>query len=308
MSKKDFESKNQVEDISFCAGPNPDPVGSAFDMPLGACDTHFHVFPAGHEHRYVPDRSYTPPPLEMADYDRVAHALGIERAVVVQPSVYAEDNTATLAASASDPDRLRAVVSVKADVSDAELETFHASGARGIRVNVVDSGGMTFGSVDEAIAFTARIAHLGWHIEFLAHVEMFENIGALLAASKVPVVFGHLGYTKAGKGVQDPGFQRFLGAFKEGQAWVKLTGPYRISNNDQPPYPDIADMADALIAANPSRLLWGSDWPHVRQPGFMPRDGALLDLLGVWGCDAALRAKILVNNPARLYGFADRAE
>lgn len=295
----------QQDTTPFCLSPDPTPRAASFQMPNGACDTHFHVFPAGHEHRYVPDRSYTPPPLEIGDFDTVAAALGIDRAVVIQPSVYAEDNTAMLEVSAADPDRLRAVVSVSKDVTDAQLEAFHAQGARGIRVNVVDSGGMTFDSIDEALAFTARIADMGWHIEFLAHVETFEDIHAVLAASHVPVVFGHLGYTKAHKGLGDPGFQRFLSAFEEGQAWVKLTGPYRISALDRWPYTDIVDMAHALIAANPARLLWGSDWPHVRHVGVMPNDGALLDQLSDWGCDAVLRQRMLVDNPAALYGFSD---
>ncbi|MFK7877339.1 MAG: amidohydrolase [Paracoccaceae bacterium] len=294
---------NPKDDIPFCPGPDPDPRSPAFEMPPGACDTHFHVFPSGHEHRYVPNRSYTPPVAEIAVFEKMAKTLGLARGVVIQPSVYAEDNSATLQISGADPERLRAVVSVTKDVTDAELERFHAAGARGIRVNIVDSGGMTFPSVDDALAFTTRIADLGWHIEFLAHVEAFDDIAATLAASKVPVVFGHLGYTNAAKGLRDRGFQRFLSVFKEGQTWVKLTGPYRISAQDGPPYSDIAAMADALIAAYPSRLMWGSDWPHVRQPGFMPNDGALLDLLGDWGCDADLRKQILVDNPAQLYGF-----
>ena len=291
------------DELPFCLSPDPHPVAAGFEMPTGACDTHFHIFPAGHEHRYVPGRSYTPPPLEIADFDHMAATLGLTRAVVIQPSVYGEDNTATLAVSAADPARLRAVVSVTKDITDAELEAFHAQGARGIRVNVVDSGGMTFASIDEALAFTARIADLGWHIEFLAHVETFEDVRAVLAASHVPVVFGHLGYTKASKGLNDPGFQRFLDAFKDGQAWVKLTGPYRISTHTRLPYTDIIDMAHALIAANPARLLWGSDWPHVRHVGEMPNDGALLDQLSDWGCGAVLRKQILVDNPASLYGF-----
>lgn len=291
------------DNTPFCPSPDPSPQTPGFDMPAGACDTHFHIFPAGHEQRYVPDRSYTPPPLEMGDYDRVAAALGLERGVIVQPSVYAEDNTAMLEVSAADPDRLRAVVSVTQEITDAELEAFHAAGARGIRVNVVDSGGMTFPSIKDALAFTARIADLEWHIEFLAHVETFQDIDDVLASSHVPVVFGHLGYTHAMKGLKDPGFQRFLAAFEGGQAWVKLTGPYRISALDRFPYTDIAEMAAALIAANPERLIWGSDWPHVRHRGVMPNDGSLLEQLADWGCDASLRRKILVDNPAELYGF-----
>jgi predicted TIM-barrel fold metal-dependent hydrolase len=109
------------------------------------------------------------------------------------------------------------------------------------------------------LAFTARIADLGWHIEFLAHVEKFDDIGAVLAALHVPVVFGHLGYTKVAKGLNDQGYQRFLGAFEEGNAWVKLTGPHRFRSLDRHPYGDVVEMAHALIATNPSRLLWGSD-------------------------------------------------
>ena len=293
----------QPDDVPFCAPPDPNPRAPAFQMPAGACDSHFHVFPGGHEHRYVPDRSYTPPLAEITGYDRVSAALGIERGVVVQPSVYAEDNAATLEVARADPERLRAVVSVTNDVTDSELETFHAAGARGIRVNVVDSGGMTFPSIDDAMAFTARIADLGWHIELLAHVETFDDIDAVLASSHVPVVFGHLGYTNVRKGVNDPGFQRFLNAFTEGQAWVKLTGAYRISMLEATPYTDIVEMAQALIAANPSRLIWGSDWPHVRHSGVMPNDGTLLEQLADWGCDARLRKQIMADNPAALYGF-----
>lgn len=298
---KCMTSKSNV--VPFCAAPDHNPRRPDFSIPAGACDTHFHIFPSGHEHRYVPDRSYTPPPLGIEDYNKVASTLGIGRAVVIQPSVYAEDNAATLAVSRAEPDRLRAVVSVTENVTDAELEDFHAAGARGIRVNVVDSGGMTFRSIEDALAFTARIADLGWHIEFLAHVETFDDIDAVLAASHVPVVFGHLGYTNAKKGVNNPGFRRFLSAFEGGQAWVKLTGPYRISNLDRYPYSDIVEMAHALVATNPSRLLWGSDWPHVKHVGIMPNDGALIDQLSDWGCNASLRQKILVDNPTHLYGF-----
>jgi|TARA_B110000208_G_scaffold76922_1_gene98596 predicted TIM-barrel fold metal-dependent hydrolase len=272
-------------------------------MPAGACDTHFHIFPAGHEHRYVTDRSYTPPALEISDFDNIARSLRIERAVVVQASVYGEDNTATLEVVSANPERLRAVISIDKDATDSDLVSYHAQGVRGIRVNIVDSGGMTFSSIDEALAFTARIKDFGWHIEFLAHVETFEDIGSILAASHVPVVFGHLGYTKVTKGTDDIGFQRFLDAFQEGAAWVKLTGPYRISNLDRFPYSDVTNMAQALIEANPDRLLWGSDWPHVRHVGVMPNDTDLLEQLSSWGCDASLRKQILVDNPAFLYGF-----
>ena len=295
----------QVNGIPFCASPDQSPRTPYFQMPAGACDTHFHIFPAGHEHRYVPNRSYTPPPLEVSDFDHIAKTLNIERAVVVQASVYGQDNTATLEVVSANPDGLRAVISVNKDVTHADLEKYHAQGVRGVRVNVVDSGGMTFSSIDEALTFTARIKEFGWHIEFLAHVETFEDIKTVLGKSHVPVVFGHLGYTKVTKGIEDVGFQRFLNAFQDGAAWVKMTGPYRISNFDRLPYTDVNCMARALIEANPERLLWGSDWPHVRHVGVMPNDTDLLEQLSSWGCSASLRKQILVNNPASLYGFPD---
>ena len=183
----------QVNGIPFCASPDQSPRTPYFQMPAGACDTHFHIFPAGHEHRYVPNRSYTPPPLEISDFDQIAKSLNIERAVVVQASVYGQDNTATLEVVSANPDGLRAVISVNKDVTHADLEKYHAQGVRGVRVNVVDSGGMTFSSIDEALTFTARIKEFGWHIEFLAHVETFEDIKTVLGKSHVPVVFGHLG-------------------------------------------------------------------------------------------------------------------
>ncbi len=272
-------------------------------MPENAIDTHFHVFPTGQDHALTPARSYTPHLADMDMYNTLAERLGVTRGVLIQPSVYAEDNTALVTAIAAAPDRFRGVVTVTSAITDAELEDFHAAGVRGIRVNIVDSGGMPFRDLDEAWEFTSRIKDLGWHIEFLAHVEQFDDIDAALSRSKVPVIFGHLGYTKTALGVTDPGYQRFLGAVKEGRCWVKLTGPYRISARDRTPYDDVTPMAEALMDANPDRLVWGSDWPHVRHVGMMPNDGALLDHLADWGADAELRHKILVTNPEGFYGF-----
>ena len=119
---------NQQDEVPFCPSPDPEPHAPAFDVPAGACDTHFHIFPRGHEHRYVPDRSYTPPPLEMTDFDKVAAALRMDRAVVIQPSVYAEDSAATLQASAADPERLRAVVSVADACRVAALSSAYTLG------------------------------------------------------------------------------------------------------------------------------------------------------------------------------------
>jgi 2-pyrone-4,6-dicarboxylate lactonase len=279
--------------IPFCAGPDPDPRPPRFDMPANACDTHFHIFPADSDHMLTPNRSYTPPVASLKTYHALAKQLGTTRGVLIQPSVYAEDNTALVAATSAAPDTLRGVVTVTSAITDHELEAFHAAGVRGIRVNIVDSGGMPFRDLAEAWEFTARIAGLGWHIELLAHVEQIEDMDAALACSKVPVIFGHLGYTKTSFGVDDPGYQRFLGCLAEGRCWVKLTGSYRISGKEATPYDDVTPMAEALLATNSDRIVWGSDWPHPRHTGVMPNDGALLDQLADWGADAGTRHKIL---------------
>ena len=134
------------------------------------------------------------------------------------------------------------------------------------------------------------------------HVDEFPELDRTFADFPVDIVLGHLGYMKTDKGLQDPGFQGLLRLMKRGTAWVKLTGPYRISS--QPlPHADTIPFAHALLDAAPDRVVWGTDWPHVMVKGTMPNDGDLADLLLSWIPDAALRARVLVENPARLYGF-----
>jgi 2-pyrone-4,6-dicarboxylate lactonase len=200
--------------------------------------------------------------------------------------------------------RLRGVAVVPFDVKDAELERLHAAGVRGLRSNIVDlksnKGQLP---IDALRALAQRIRHLGWHIEFLLHADEFPDLDRQLADFPVDVVFGHLGYVPAAKGTDTPGFVALLRLMRDGKAWVKLTGPYRLTPGALP-YPDTAPFAQALVDAAPQRLLWGSDWPHVMVRSAMPNDGALFDLFAKWVPDAALRHRILVENPARLYGFS----
>ena len=242
------------DNIPLCAGPVADTYAPKFEMPENACDTHFHIFPQGNDHRLTPRRIYTPPVASMDMFQKMSKTLGTSRGVLIQPSVYAEDNTALVNATATAPDTLRGVVTVTPAVTDKELEQFHSAGVRGIRVNIVDSGGMPFKNLNEAWDFTCRIAGMGWHIELLAHVEQIKEIDTELSRSKVPVIFGHLGYTKTSIGVDHPGYQRFLGAMAEGRCWVKLTGAYRISGNEAAPYYDATPMAEALLATNTDNI------------------------------------------------------
>ncbi len=232
-------------------------------------------------------------------------ALGLERAVLVQPSVYARDNTVLVDALARSGGRFRGVAVVGPAVPDLELARLHARGVRGLRVNVVDVPGRLPGALPMADlrALAARIAPLGWHLELLLHVDEFPELDRALAGFPVDVVLGHLGYMKTARGLDDPGFRALARLLRGGRCWVKLTGPYRISAAPLP-YADVVPFARALAEARADRLLWGSDWPHVMLKGAMPNDADLVDLLADWLPDEALRARVLVDNPAALYGFA----
>ena len=230
-------------------------------------------------------------------------AIGVERGVLVQPSIYGADNRAMLAALARDPARLRGVAVVPFDVDTAELERLHAAGVRGARSNIVDlKEGKGRLPLERLRALAQRIKPFGWHLEFLMHVDEFPQLDRQLADFPVDVVFGHLGYVPTNKGADAPGFKALLRLMRDGRAWVKLTAPYRLTLSPMP-YADVAPFAQALVEAAPERLLWGSDWPHVYIRTAMPNDGELFDVFAQWVPDAAQRKRILVDNPAKLYDW-----
>ena len=287
----------------YCAAPDPMPRAPHFTLPPLSCDTHAHICGPAPLFPYSAARIYTPPDALLPTYRHLLGTLGVERAVLVQPSIYGSDNRALLAALATDPQHLRGVAVIDADTPQAELEHMHALGVRGVRCNIVDvKEGKGRLPMDELRALAQRIQPLGWHLEFLMHVDEFPDLDVLLADFPVDVVFGHLGYMKAGQSVDTPGFAALLRLLRSGRAWVKLTGPYRISGGVLP-YADVTPFAHALLNAAPERIVWGTDWPHVMVKGVMPNDGDLCDLLEQWVSDPLLRQQVLVNNPAQLYSF-----
>ena len=286
-----------------CAGPDRTPRAPRLRLPAHSCDAHAHVFGPQRRYAYSPERIYTPPDALPADYLGLLDTLGVERAVLVQPSVYGSDNQALLDALAQDPQRLRGVAVIEPKTPRAELDRLHALGVRGVRCNVVDvkdsQGTLPLAQLH---ALAELIAPLGWHLELLVHVDAHPALDRVLADFPVDLVFGHLGYMARGQGVDAPGFVALLRLLQRGRAWIKLSGPYRISAHGLP-YPDVTPLAQALVAAAPDRVVWGSDWPHVMLNGPMPNDGALCDLLADWLPDADLLEHVLVRNPAQLYGF-----
>lgn len=288
----------------LCTAFDPDPHRPRFTLPPFSCDTHAHICGPMECYPYSPHRIYTPPDSLLTDYRNMLQVLGVERAVLVQPSVYATDNSAMLNAIKEAGSDFRGVAVVDEDISADELEQMHEIGVRGVRVNIVDVKDRKAGTLpmDRLELLALKVAPYGWHMELLLHIDEFPELDTMFAAFPVDTVYGHLGYMKTDKGIEDPGFQALLRLLQSGCGWVKLTGPYRIST--QPlVYADTVPYARALIQVAPEQVIWGSDWPHVMVKGAMPNDGNLCDLLADWIPDEATRHKVLVENPARLYDF-----
>ncbi|MDN5515265.1 amidohydrolase family protein [Ectopseudomonas composti] len=286
-------------------GADPMPRAPREALPAGACDSHAHLFGPQEHYPYQHIRSYTPPEASEASYRRLLHTLGFQRAVLVQPSVYGTDNRLMLDTLArqrpDDAIEWRGVAVVNAAITDAELQHMDRLGVRGVRVNLVFPGGVEFSDIE---ALSRRIAELGWHVQFLLDVSRFEDLAGKLGRLPTPVVIDHMGHLPAHKGTTEPGFAALLKMLDNGKAWVKLTGPNRISAHQRAPYQDVDPLFLALVEANSEHCIFGTDWPHVQLPTPIPNDGELVDELLRLLPSAALRQRILVDNPARLYGFA----
>jgi 2-pyrone-4,6-dicarboxylate lactonase len=296
-----------VEDLAqapYCAGPDPKPRKPSFTLPAGACDCHAHVFGPATRYPYFHKRIYTPPDALPAAYWGMLGALGVERAVLVQPSVYGTDNRAMLDAMAGEKHRMRGVAVVEESITDGELEHMHEIGVRGIRFNIVDVKPEDKGKLplDVVRKMAERVQPLGWHLQFLMHVDEFPGLDKTFADFPVDIVIDHFGYMAASKGISHPGFQALLNLLRAGRCWVKFTGAYRISSEDMP-YKDVVPYAHALVAAAPRRIVWGTDWPHPKHEKRMPNDGEMCDRLLDWIPDEKQRRLVLVDNPARLYAF-----
>jgi 2-pyrone-4,6-dicarboxylate lactonase len=295
------------EHAPLCAAPDRHPRPPRTPFPPYACDTHAHVFGPAARFPYVHERIYTPPDSTCADYRQLLAALGVERAVLVQPSVYGEDNAAMLAALDEIGPGVRAVAVADPSIAAREIERLHRAGVRGLRFNVVDRRDNKNVVPTEMLRGLAnRIAPFGWHIELLVNVDEAPRLAQSLADIPVPVVLGHLGYPKSGarNWTAHPAFADLLRLIDGGRCWIKLTGPYRISDMADVPYEDVDAAARSLVAAASQRMLWGTDWPHAMKKKRMANDGELADLLDRWAPDSITRARILVDNPAELYGFS----
>jgi predicted TIM-barrel fold metal-dependent hydrolase len=291
--------------IPGCPAPL-DPVPPKLATPPNACDTHAHVFGPSTQFPYGPDRSYTPPDAPLEKYLHMLDTLGFARGGLVQGSAHGRDNSAMLDALARHPKRLRGVAVADETVPVAELKRWRDLGIRALRFNHFFRGGQLHyrGGVtlENAKKLAPVMKDLGWHMQLWIDVKDLPDTIPAIKAIGLPVVIDHMGRTDARAGTGTPGFQSLVRLVGEGGCWIKMSGAHRLSTR-APDYPDAKPFHEALVRANPDQLIWGTDWPHPRIEGDMPNAGHLLDLFNDWTPDEAVRRKVLVDNPARLYGF-----
>jgi len=286
----------------------------AFAVPAGACDCHVHVFGGAAEFPFAAQRGYAPPPASAAELLALQRALRLSRVVIVQPSVYGSDNSCTLDGMRQLGPRARGVAVIDAATSQAALDEMQRAGIRGVRVNLETAGETDPDAARRNLAAAVeRVAPLGWHVQVYTRLSVITGLRDEVARLQVPIVFDHFGGAQAAGGIDQPGFAALLALVGAGHAYVKVSAAYR-SSEKAPAYDDVAPLARALIAANPERILWGTDWPHPHAappgaaldeiaPFFDIDNGLALNQLRIWAPNAAIRRKILVENPARLYDF-----
>ena len=288
----------------------------SFAVPDGACDCHVHIFGDPTRYPFFAGRVYTPETASVAEVRSFLAALHMDRVVVVQPSVYGTDNRCTVDAVRELGTRARGIAVIDANTPDTALDEMARAGIRGVRLNLTQAG-----ISDPSVALhgfhlaAERARTRNWHIQLNTSLKVIEAMSPDLAASPVPLVIDHFGGALAAAGVQQPGFAALVNLVKTGKAYVKISAAADLVSTQAPDYPDVVPLAKALVAANPQRVLWGSDWPHPDSrilpnrkntdiaPLVQTDDGRVLNLLPTWVADAAIRRVILVENPARLYGF-----
>ena len=269
-----------MSEIRDCIAPDRNPRRPRVKLPAGSVDTHVHVFEPGYA--LSPDRGYNPPPSTLKDLRHLHSTLGIDRVVFTQPSVYGTDNSAILNASVAlnqeRADRARSVVALDMTFSETDLASLDKLGARGIRLNTDNKGGMpiAFSDIPE---LCARIQPFKWHLEFLFPGKAILELMPIFESLTVPMSIAHFAYQPASAGVKAPGFQALLELARRGNTWIKISGANRVSRGDLPPYDDVKPMAQALIHAAPDRIMWGTDWPHPNKYKVNPNDGDLVEVV-----------------------------
>ncbi len=283
------------------AAPDPNTRKPKFRPPPLACDAHCHIFGPAAKFPYDPKASYHPPDAPFEALQRLHSILGFERAVIVHASCHGPDMRVTLDAIARSNGRYRGTAIIDESYTEKDFARMHEGGIRAVRFNFVKHlGGRP--DLDFFRKTIERIKPLGWHLILHLDAEDLVEFDALFPSVPIPVVIDHMGRVKAAAGLEQPPFKVLLEWMMNDRFWVKVCGPERVSSMG-PPFTDAVPFARALIEAAPERILWGTDWPHPNVGRHMPNDGDLVDLFVQMAPTPELQQKILVDNPARLYGF-----
>ncbi|MCO7231978.1 MULTISPECIES: amidohydrolase [unclassified Cobetia] len=295
---------NHVEqDLPRATPPRPLPHPLTFRLPAGSIDCHLHLFGDPVRYPLAADRTYDPAPVGLSEALEMHHALGASHGVLIQPSVYGYDNRLLCDSLQSCRERgldYRGVAVVTPDISDAELERLSELGVCGVRLNLIFAGGLRWRDV---VLLADRLARFKWHLECLIDVSTFRDMEARLGSLPVPVVIDHMGHLAATRGPECPGFAALCRLLKQGRTWVKLSAPYRLTTRGRLPYSDVTALVRALVAANPERVVWGSDWPHPYIGVEMPEEDTLAELMQRWLPEREMRERIFRDNPRKLYGY-----
>jgi 2-pyrone-4,6-dicarboxylate lactonase len=272
-----------------------------FVPPPKTCDAHCHIFGPAHKFPYDPKASYHPPDSGFEEICKLHDILGIERAVIVHASCHGADMRATLDGIARSNGRFRGTAIIDETYTTADFDRMHEGGIRGVRFNFVKhlGGRPDFGLFHKTVD---RLNALGWHLILHLDANDIIEFEDMFRKLPVPMVIDHMARVSAKDGLDQKPFKVLLDFMKDEKVWVKICGSERVSS-DGPPFHDAIPFAQALINAAPDRILWGTDWPHPNVGKHMPNDGDLVDMIPLTMPDAAIRQKVLVDNPARLYGF-----
>ena len=282
-------------------GPDPDTRTPGFRLPPGSCDTHCHIFGPGERYPYAPDRSYTPPDAPLEAFRALHATLGVIRAVIVNASCHGRDNRPVTDAIAQSEGRYRGVANIDDTISEQELEALDKGGIRGCRFNFVRHlGGVPDMGVFERVV--AMIAPLGWHVDLHFDAIDLPDYAGMLSKLPVPYTIDHMGRVKAADGFEQAPFRALIDLMqRDEKCWVKVCGSERVSSAG-PPFHDAVPFAAKIVETAPDRVIWGTDWPHPNVKA-MPNDGDLVDLVPLIAPDPEVQHRLLVDNPARLFGF-----
>jgi predicted TIM-barrel fold metal-dependent hydrolase len=271
-----------------------------FTPPPLACDAHCHVFGPAAKFPYDPKAAYVPADAPFEELQKLHLRLGLQRAVIVHASCHGADMRVTLDAIARSGGRYRGTAIIDSSVSEKDFQRMHEGGIRAVRFNFVRHlGGRP--NRDFFQKTVQKLQFFGWHLILHLDAQDLVELEDVFRKLPVPFVIDHMGRVKAADGLEQPPFKTLLGFLKSENAWVKICGAERVSSKG-PPFADAVPFGRALVEAAPDRVLWGTDWPHPNVK-WMPDDAALVDLFPLMAPEPALQRKILVENPARLYGF-----